>query len=93
MGKKVNKASRKYAASGQLKKEIQSRKKHQQLKRQIERRKSSKGRGRDNDAENGGRAQEKRKRGGDEDEGDVMDGISDEEVSDEETGKCVCKST
>lgn len=43
MGKKANKASRKYAASGQLKKEIQARKKHQQLKRTIEKRRGPKG--------------------------------------------------
>jgi nucleolar complex protein 2 len=42
MGKKANKASRKYAASGQLKKEIQARRKHQQVKRTIERRKGAK---------------------------------------------------
>lgn len=42
MGKKANKASRKYAATGKLKNEIQSRKKHQQIKRNIERRKAGK---------------------------------------------------
>ena len=45
MGKKAAKASRKYAASGKLKKEIQARKKHQQIKRNIEKRKGAKGRG------------------------------------------------
>ena len=44
MGKKANKASRKYAASGQLKKEIQARKKHQQIKRTVERRRAGKSR-------------------------------------------------
>ena len=42
MGKKSAKATRKYAASGKLKNEIQARKKHQQIKRNIERRKSGK---------------------------------------------------
>ena len=42
MGKKASKASRKYAASGQLKKEIESRKKHQQIKRNIERKRTGK---------------------------------------------------
>ncbi|KAJ2915338.1 hypothetical protein MD484_g5073, partial [Candolleomyces efflorescens] len=39
MGKKGNKATKKFIASGQLKKTIQARHKHQQKKKQIERRK------------------------------------------------------
>ena len=42
MGKKANKATRKFAASGQLKKTIQQRRKHQDIKRKVERRKGSK---------------------------------------------------
>ena len=42
MGKKASKASRKYATSGRLKNEIQTRKKHQQVKRNVERRKAGK---------------------------------------------------
>ncbi|EIM84277.1 Noc2-domain-containing protein [Stereum hirsutum FP-91666 SS1] len=46
MAKKGAKATRKFAASGQLKKQIQARHKHQQLKKNIERRKGGKaGRG------------------------------------------------
>jgi nucleolar complex protein 2 len=39
MGKKVAKSTRKFAASGQLKKTIQARRKHQQVKKKIDRRK------------------------------------------------------
>ena len=42
MGKKATKATRKFAASGQLKKTIQQRRKHQDIKRKAERRKGSK---------------------------------------------------
>lgn len=42
MGKKANKASRKYAASGQLKAQIQNRRKQQQVKKKIEGRKHRK---------------------------------------------------
>ena len=42
MGKKANKATRKFAASGQLKKAIQQRRKHQDIKRKVERRKGTK---------------------------------------------------
>ena len=42
MGKKANKATRKFAASGQLKKTIQQRRKHQDIKRKAERRKGGK---------------------------------------------------
>lgn len=42
MAKKGAKATRKFAASGQLKKQIQARHKHQQLKKSIERRKGKK---------------------------------------------------
>ncbi|KAJ3557486.1 hypothetical protein NM688_g1452 [Phlebia brevispora] len=41
MGKKAAKATRKFAASGQLKKMIQQRRKHQDIKRKAERRKGS----------------------------------------------------
>lgn len=40
MSKKSTKASRKYSASGRLKKEIQARKRHQQTKKKTELRKS-----------------------------------------------------
>ncbi|KAH6911958.1 Noc2p family-domain-containing protein [Coprinopsis sp. MPI-PUGE-AT-0042] len=53
MGKKATKATRKIAASGQLKKSIDARRKHQQVKKQIERRKGGKGAG-----SRGGRSQE-----------------------------------
>lgn len=46
MGKKAVKATRKFAASGQLKKTIQQRRKHQDIKRKAERRKGSKGKDR-----------------------------------------------
>ena len=42
MGKKATKATRKFAASGQLKKTIQQRRKHQDIKRKAERRKTNK---------------------------------------------------
>ncbi|PSS34248.1 hypothetical protein PHLCEN_2v1714 [Hermanssonia centrifuga] len=42
MGKKATKATRKFAASGQLKKTIQQRRKHQDIKRKTERRKVGK---------------------------------------------------
>lgn len=42
MGKKATKATRKFAASGQLKKTIQQRRKNQDIKRKAERRKGSK---------------------------------------------------
>ena len=90
MGKKATKASRKYAASGQLKKEIQSRKKHQQIKRNIERRKPG---GRKPGAESKEAAVKgkgaKRKAGEDDGEGVDEDGVapsgSDGEAS--ESGK------
>ena len=41
MGKKATKATRKFAASGQLKKTIQQRRKHQDIKRKAERRKTN----------------------------------------------------
>jgi nucleolar complex protein 2 len=43
MGKKANKATRKFAASGQLKKTIDSRRKHQQIKRKTDARLKRKG--------------------------------------------------
>lgn len=39
MGKKATKATRKFAASGQLKKTIQQRRKHQDIQRKVQRRK------------------------------------------------------
>ena len=44
---KATKATRKFASSGQLKKTIQSRKKHQQIKKKIEGRRGAKGKGKD----------------------------------------------
>lgn len=44
MGKKAAKSTRKFAQSGQLKKAIQSRRKHQEIKRKAERRKGKPGR-------------------------------------------------
>ncbi len=44
MGKKSTKATRKFAASGQLKKTIQARRKHQDIKRKVDRRKGVRGR-------------------------------------------------
>ena len=44
MGKKVAKSARKFAASGQLKKTIQARHKHQQTKKKFEKRRGNKGR-------------------------------------------------
>lgn len=55
MGKKANKATRKFAASGQLKKTIQQRRKHQDIKRKAERRKgASKGKAKENADVSGG---------------------------------------
>ena len=52
MGKKATKATRKFAASGQLKKTIQQRRKHQDIKRKAERRKGNrKGKEREEDVE------------------------------------------
>lgn len=87
MGKKAAKASRKYAASGKLKNEIQARKKHQQIKRNMERRKSGKPNKKGIEAEerkyldNGKMGEKKRK------DSDGFGASSDEEVSDAETGK------
>lgn len=79
MGKKAPKASRKYAASGQLKKEIQARKKHQQVKRNIERRKGN-GRAKGDAGEKNGGIRSRTKAEEDSDE-------EHEEQSDEETGR------
>ena len=43
MGKKAVKSARKFAASGQLKKTIQARHKHQQTKKKFEKRRGNKG--------------------------------------------------
>lgn len=43
MGKKAAKSARKFAASGQLKKVIQARHKHQQTKKKFEKRRGNKG--------------------------------------------------
>lgn len=82
MGKKATKASRKYASSGQLKKEIQARKKHQQVKRTIERRKGGKGKGKAKDTNDG--AQPRTAGPGLHAGNDSEDG---DDASDEETGK------
>jgi nucleolar complex protein 2 len=42
MGKKAAKSTRKFAASGQLKKTIQARKKHQEIQRKVKGKKSRK---------------------------------------------------
>lgn len=42
MGKKATKATKKFAASGQLKKQIQSRHKHQQIKKKVQGRRAGK---------------------------------------------------
>lgn len=47
MGKKAAKATRKFAASGQLKKAIQTRRKQRDIKKKAEKRKASKGKGRE----------------------------------------------
>lgn len=44
MGKKAAKSTRKFAASGQLKKAIQARHKHQQVKKKFDKRRGNKGR-------------------------------------------------
>ncbi|KAI5120624.1 hypothetical protein M0805_009384 [Coniferiporia weirii] len=94
MGKKATKASRKYATSGQLKKEIQARKKHQQVKRTVERRKAGKGRGKASNAEEreylkeDGKGTGKRKSKDDEELMGSDEGEDDDvEMSDQETGK------
>jgi nucleolar complex protein 2 len=43
MGKKATKATKKFAASGQLKKQIQTRHKQQQIKRKVQGRRGGKG--------------------------------------------------
>lgn len=43
MGKKAVKSARKFAASGQLKKTIEARHKHQQTKKKFEKRRGNKG--------------------------------------------------
>ena len=45
MGKKAAKSTRKFAASGQLKQTIQTRRKHRDIKKKAEKRQSGKGRG------------------------------------------------
>lgn len=73
MGKKTAKATRKFAASGQLKKTIQQRRKVQDFKRKAERRKTGrKGKERVDSAATG----------------DDVDGEEDDEVE-EASGKCV----
>ncbi|KAI0776831.1 Noc2-domain-containing protein [Trametes elegans] len=52
MGKKATKSARKFAASGQLKKTIQARRKFRDIKKKSEKRKSDKGKGRGTRAEN-----------------------------------------
>ena len=60
MGKKATKATRKFAASGQLKKQIQQRRKVQDFKRKAERRKTGRK----------GKEREDAAPAGDEEEGD-----------------------
>ena len=45
MGKKAAKSARKFAASGQLKKTIQARRKHRDIKKKTEKRQAGKGKG------------------------------------------------
>lgn len=45
MGKKAVKSARKFAASGQLKKTIQARRKHRDIKKKTEKRQAAKGKG------------------------------------------------
>ena len=56
MGKKAAKSTRKFAASGQLKKTIQARRKHRDIKKKAEKRQAAKGKVRQEDE--GGSAQE-----------------------------------
>lgn len=60
MGKKAAKSTRKFAASGQLKKTIQQRRKQQDIKRKAERRKTASAR----------KGKDRQQAGADEDEGD-----------------------
>ena len=57
MGKKAAKSTRKFAASGQLKKTIQARRKHRDIKKKAEKRQAGKGKGKqvaeDSDASDG----------------------------------------
>lgn len=65
MAKGSAKATRKFAASGQLQKQIQARRKHQQIKKKSEKRKGGKGKERahlgdaEDDGEEQGSAEEK----------------------------------
>ncbi|KAH8101332.1 Noc2-domain-containing protein [Cristinia sonorae] len=52
MGKKAVKSTRKFAQSGQLKKTIQARRKHQEIRRKAERRKGKLGKGKGKEDEN-----------------------------------------
>jgi nucleolar complex protein 2 len=47
MAKKGTKATRKFAASGQLKKKIQARRKHQQIQRKVHKNKSAGNKGKE----------------------------------------------
>jgi hypothetical protein len=47
MAKKGTKATRKFAASGQLKKKIQARRKHQQIQRKVDKNKSVRNKGKE----------------------------------------------
>ena len=81
---RTSKQTKKFAASGQLKKQIQARKKHQEMKRRVERRKGPGALSKD--AKEGGRGQKGKGKGkqvarGEED----GDGDEDEEMS--EVGK------
>lgn len=65
MGKKATKATRKFAASGQLKKTIQQRRKHQDIRRKVERRNATK--------KGKGKEQQVGEDGDEEGEGDVQE--------------------
>lgn len=80
MGKKASKASRKYAASGQLQKEIKSRRKHQQIKRNIERKRSGKPKDGAEDKENVSGQRKGKEKAEDVEEGDEEGGDSDGET-------------
>ncbi|PCH43014.1 Noc2-domain-containing protein [Wolfiporia cocos MD-104 SS10] len=65
MGKKLAKSARKFAASGQLKRTIQARRKHRDIKKKTDKRKANKGKGKqvadddDNEEDEGMNAEEK----------------------------------
>lgn len=52
MAKKGTKATRKFAASGQLTKKIQARRKHRQIQRKVHKNKNARNKGREHDHAN-----------------------------------------